>query len=396
MFRRPPRGLMVVITLFGVLFLGVADNQVISPLLPAVRAQFGRASYEMGYLFTGYSLAAGISVLLWGPLSDAFGARRGLLAGLVVFGLGSALSFSAGTYAVLLAGRVVTGMGASLLSLNTISYAADAFPYEVRGWAMSSIFSSYFAALILGVPIGSLAADYLGWNAVFALSGLTALGLLVGAVRMLPECPDRPGKRPTQWIIARQLERYLGFLKSGRTAGALLSSLFASAGTTGFIAFVGVWLHDSFGISGKQIGLVFLASGTAALIVSPFAGSLSDRIGKRIQFIVSNSFLALVLLFVPALRWGVLLFLAFGLVSLAAAFRQGPMEALITELVPGGLRGSFIALKNSCSQMGIAAAALISGILFENAGYLGVCLLCSGLNVLAALSMTLSVREKQL
>ena len=146
-------GFRVVVCLFLVLFVGLVDNQVVSPLLPAIRAQLGRSTQEAGVLFTGYSLSAGLSVLLWGPLSDLFGCKRGLMAGLAVFVLGSSISFLSFGYFSLLTGRVVTGMGASMLSLNTISYAADYFPYTRRGWAMSSIFSSYFAALILGVPL---------------------------------------------------------------------------------------------------------------------------------------------------------------------------------------------------------------------------------------------------
>src|SRR6266542_2946113 len=123
MLGKPREEIRVVLCLFLILFLGVADNQIVSPLLPAIRAQIGKSSHEAGYLFTGYSIAAGISVLVWGPLSDIFGRKRGLLAGLVVFALGSVVVFLSGGYALLMTGRVITGMGASMLSLNTISYA---------------------------------------------------------------------------------------------------------------------------------------------------------------------------------------------------------------------------------------------------------------------------------
>jgi predicted MFS family arabinose efflux permease len=68
------------------------------------------------------------------------------------------------------------------------------------------------------------------------------------------------------------------------------------------------------------------------------------------------------------------------------------MEALMTELVPGSSRGSFIALKNAFSQLGIGLAALVCGVLFESAGYLGVCLFCAAANLLAAGGMLLLVR----
>jgi predicted MFS family arabinose efflux permease len=98
----------------------------------------------------------------------------------------------------------------------------------------------------------------------------------------------------------------------------------------------------------------------------------------------------------PGLSWGLLLFAVFGVLSLAAAFRQGPMEALITEVVPAEERGSFIAIKNSASQLGIGLAALISGILFETRGYFAVCAFCAAANLLAAGGMVFLVRDRHL
>lgn len=349
----------------------------------------------MGLLFTGYSICAGLSVLLWGPLSDASGRKRGLMAGLLIFSIGSLISFLSSDFHALMVGRIITGMGASMLSLNTISYAADFFPYASRGWAMGSIVSSYFAALILGVPLGSWIGDRLGWNAVFgATCGLALLLCLTIQIFLPPLAQSH--RQSTETIFVQQIRTYLGFLHGGKTFGALLSSFFASAGTMGFLAFLGVWLHDAFGIPGKQVGLVFLASGAAALLASPLAGSLSDRIGKRVQFIASSVFLALFLTVLPGLRWGPLLFAAFGLISLSAAFRQGPMEALLTEVVSAGSRGSFIALKNSFSQLGIGLAALASGLLFERQGYFAVCLLGAFANLVAAGGILVFVREKRL
>ena len=385
--------LRIVWCLFLILFMGVADNQILSPLLPAIRNQFGKSSSDMGLLFTGYSFCAGLSVLIWGPLSDALGRKQGLQNGLVVFAAGSLISFLAKGFPMLLAGRMATGIGASMLSLNSISYAADFFPYEKRGWAMGSIFSSYFAALILGVPLGSWLGDKFGWQVVFGAMGAMALVLLQCTRPLLPRLPVRDG-RPS--ALAEYFRHYIGFLRSAHARSALLSSLFASAGTMGFLAFLGVWLHDVFGISGGKVGLVFLIAGAAALLASPLAGSIADRIGKRLQFVSSCASLALFLFILPRLRWGPALFGVFGLVSLSAAFRQGPMEAVLSEIVPSASRGTFVAFKNSFSQLGIGLAALLSGMLFERYGYSAVCLLGAVSNLLAAGSMLFTFREKHL
>ncbi len=396
MSARPKEEMRVVSCLFLILFMGVADNQILSPLLPAIRAQFGKSASDVGFLFTGYSFCAGLSVLIWGPLSDAFGRKQGLLNGLIIFFAGSLISFLATGFYMLLAGRIVTGMGASMLSLNSISYAADFFPYANRGWAMGSIFSSYFAALILGVPLGSWIGDRLGWNVVFGFMGSIALLLLLCTRSLLPRLPGKTTGSVSTAALAVGIRRYICFVRVQSSLGALLSSLFASAGTMGFLAFLGVWLHDAFGIPASKIGLVFLVSGAAALLASPLAGSISDRIGKRLQFVFSCVSLALFLFILPGLGWGPFLFAVFGVISLSAAFRQGPMEAVLTEIVHSAARGSFVALKNSFSQLGIGLAAMLCGILFERGGYSAVCFLCAVSNLLAAGCMLFTVRERHL
>jgi DHA1 family inner membrane transport protein len=395
MQRHRREELKIVGSLFFILFVGVADNQILSPLLPAIQAQFGRSASDMGWLFTGYAFCAGASVLVWGPLSDRFGRRVGLMSGLIIFGAGSCVSYFSEGFFTLLGGRIFTGMGASMLSLNTISYAADYFPYASRGWAMGSIFSSYFAALILGVPLGSWVGERFGWNSVFGAVGIMACMMLGCVSTLLPDIPRRATKAHRD-SVADHVQRYIQFLKAKSQFSALLSSLFASAGTMGFLAFIGVWLHDAYGISGSKIGLVFLFAGTAALFASPLAGSIADRIGKRLQFVLSSITLALLLVLLPRLHWGAALFGVFGLLSLAAAFRQGPMEAVLSEIVSSDSRGAFVALKNSFSQLGIGLATLMSGILFEKSGYVGVCLLGATSCLLAAAAMLGTYGERNL
>jgi predicted MFS family arabinose efflux permease len=225
--------------------------------------------------------------------------------------------------------------------------------------------------------------------------GGIALLLLACTRLLLPRLPGKTG-RASAVALAECVRQYVGFLKAQIPLGALLSSLFASAGTMGFLAFLGVWLHDAFGIAGSKVGLVFLVSGLAALLASPLAGSIADRIGKRLQFVASCVSLALFLSILPGLRWGPALFGVFGVVSLSAAFRQGPMEAILTEIVPSGSRGAFVALKNSFSQLGIGLAAMASGIAFERSGYAAVCFLGAASNLLAAASMLLTFKERRL
>ena len=393
MTGRTREEIRVVVCLFLVLFLGVADSQVIIPLLPKIASQLKETTQSIGLLFTAYAACAALSGLFWGPLSDAFGRKPALLLGLGLLSFGSATSALSDTFIRLLVGRTLTGMGASLLSLNVISYAGDYFPYAHRGWAMSSIFAAHPAALILGLPLVGLMGDWLGPTGVFGAVAAGGILQLVLLPWLLPAvAPPGPGT-----VRARDtIRRYGEFLAGRETLGALLGSLFASGGILGFMAYIGIWLSENFDLTGAEIGRVFIIPGCAAIVASPIAGSLSDRIGKKVLVVSASVLMALLLLGLPSAAWGVGLLALFCAISLAWILRQGPLEALVTEVVETKSRGTFVALRNASSQLGIAGATAVAGLLFSNSGYAAVCLLCAILNVAAAGSIWWLLRRKEL
>ena len=85
--------------------------------------------------------------------------------------------------------------------------------------------------------------------------------------------------------------------------------------------------------------------------------------------------------------------MVFGVTSLGAASRQGPLTALMTELVPTAERGSFIALRNVFSQTGIGLVVLAGGALYERHGYLAVTTLCAVMTLLVAVLLATHIVE---
>jgi predicted MFS family arabinose efflux permease len=130
-----------------------------------------------------------------------------------------------------------------------------------------------------------------------------------------------------------------------------------------------------------------------AVVGAPLGGILSDRWGKRAVSIASNVLLALSILLIPFMPWGIWLLGVIAGASLGAAFRQGPLTALMTEMVPGAQRGSFIALRNICSQLGIGAVALAGGVLYQHHGYVAVTTLCAAMTALVAVLLATHIAE---
>ncbi len=381
---------LVISNLFLLLFLGVADNQMIAALLPVLVRSFHVSVLMASLLGFIYSAAAVAAHFLSGSLSDHYGRRWFLLGGVLVFAAASWAASRTQTFAELMAARALTGLAAGTISTCAIAYAGDWFPYKVRGKAIGLISSAYFAAPIVGVPLAGQIADRFGWRRVFLF--FAALALVVSCVSLaLPK--ETLNLRPATDRFRASLRVFGSFLRKGDLVAALGIAFLVSAGLVGFISYIGQWLNQRFNLPTSSITLVFMVGGIASLVGAPLGGILSDRWGKRAVSIASNALLALAVAVVPFLGWGVWLMLAFGVTGLGAAFRQGPLTALMTEMVPGVERGSFIALRNIASQLGIGVVWLAGGLLYERHGYIAVTTLCAAMTALAAVLLTTHIVE---
>jgi len=355
----------VALILFGVLFLGVSDTQLVGPLLPAIAHDLGTTAGHAGIIVTTYSLAAAAFALIVGPLSDRVGRKKVLVSGLALFTGASFLTYHVSSFGALVIVRAVTGFAAGTLSTSALSFAGDYYPYELRGRAMGVLSMGYFVAFVVGVPLGALAASKLGWHWVFGCLSAAAAIMFVIAISGLPV----EGSHPQESSQSTSLLDH--FRKSDRVAG-MAAAFLTSGGVVGFLTYVGAWLNTTFHMGLDQIGLVFMVSGLAAAAASPLSGWLSDHAGKRSVIIWSNLVLAVLFVIVARSSLGPGLILGIAALSIAHSARQAPLHALTTELVGSEVRGQYIAVRNAASQVGIATVATLSSSAFDAAGFTAV------------------------
>ena len=425
----------LIAVLFGLMFVAVADNQMISPLLPDLMAAFGMGAGRAGLLVSVYAIAAAVVSFAIGPLSDRTGRRKMLIAALIVFTAATLLCGLAWDYASLVAFRAVTGAAAGLLSLNITACIGDHFPYKRRGAAMGLVMSGYFAAMILGVPAGAFVAEAWSWRWAFGAFAGAGLLLWAPALAILPHriavvdavgtggaagtggaggASSTVGSEGTggadgpsgavgsasaahsvQTVSVTNLARSYGRIlaRTGPLA-VIAASFLVSASTVGFITFVGTWLRDAYELSTDWIGMVFLFSGLGALLGSPLAGYLSDRAGKRSVVAVSGLAMAGLLAAIPWIT-GLLpvVFAGFILTGIAGAFRHAPLQALVTSMASDEERGTLIALKNTVAEFGIAGGTVLCGVLYVAYGYPSVGAACGVMAAAASFVILIWVRE---
>ncbi len=380
------RDLVVIFTLWLLVFSAASQIMIISPILPRIGEELGIADAVLGTLVSAYSLMVGAFAILAGPVSDRIGRRRILILGTAAMTVALVLHGFVQGYASFLVVRVLAGMAGGVLSGAAVSYIGDYFPYNRRGWATGWVMSGAAFGQIIGIPMGIAMAERWGFRSPFYLFAVTMAFTVVLLFTRVPQ-PDvkRTEGRLTVGGAARD---YLAMLRRPEVAWAAVAFFMMFLGVSFFVVYLPTWLERSMGATGDQIALMFLVGGIANVATGPQAGKLSDRIGRKAIILLACVGLSAVMALTPILVTSLwVAYPMFFLTMVLVAMRVSPFSALLTALVNDERRGALMSLTVALGQVGFAVGGALAGPLYAGAGYgstalLGaVSVLCMGLIV---------------
>ncbi|MGW4383553.1 MFS transporter [Kitasatospora sp. NPDC004531] len=185
--------------LLGVLclaqFMLIVDVTVINVALPAIDADLHLGRTALTWAVTAYTLCFGGLMLLGGRLADAFGARRVLTAGLLLFTAASLAAGLADGPGVLLAGRAAQGAGAALVSPAALAALTRAFDGPERTRALGVWATLGGIGFAAGAMLGGLLTAGPGWHWVFFVNLPVGAGVLAALPLLLPAGAPSGGRR---------------------------------------------------------------------------------------------------------------------------------------------------------------------------------------------------------
>lgn len=182
---QPAMSPVLVVVLLGLLLgLQPLATDLYLPALPSIQAAFSTQVSQVQLTLTAFLLAFGCSQLAWGPLSDRFGRRPILLAGMSIYVLAALGSASAETMESLIAWRALQGasLGAGVMCARAM--VRDLFAPHLGAQVMSKALTGLGVIAFLSPVSGSLLVDSLGWRStMLAQAVMGALALLLVALR---------------------------------------------------------------------------------------------------------------------------------------------------------------------------------------------------------------------
>lgn len=360
---RAPANRALILVLFGLgSFAIVFNNLIISPLMPAIRSDFGVSTSLTGLLVTAYALTGGVAALFAGPLIDRFGRRSMIVLGMAILAGATMLSAAAPGFAWLMAARALAGLGIACLAPAIFSGLGDYFAYQERARAMAWVVTANQLASVVGVPAGVLAGAAFGWRWTFVTLAVVTAGLTVVQRLKLPRDEPRAGPQ------SPGLGGIAAVLRERQIVGSIGSVFCATTGWFCFFTYLAAFYHDDFGVSKAALSGLTMVSGLGLLTGSVFGGRLADRIGKQ-PIVLATGFICAATIVGASFAPHVLVSLAFVLVFTTAwGGRFTSMQALVSEMAPER-RGTVMALFSSWQQFGIVAGSALGAYVLRAGGY---------------------------
>lgn len=266
-----PRGSRRSNRVLGTLFLGMfvmgGAELLVVGVLDVMARDLGVPVSSAGALVTTYALGLAFGGPLLTALTMRLDKRTVLVGALVVFILGNVVAVTTGSFGVLLACRALTGAAAGLFDATAFAVALASVPPERAGRAIAVVISGVSVSAALGVPLGTVAGNLLGWRGTFAAVIVLAGAATAAAVALVPSVP------PAKEGAADQARHAF----APRVLAVLGLCFLVFASTYAALTYIVPFLAEVTGVSGAAAGAFLLAYGAATAVGSFGGGRFADR-----------------------------------------------------------------------------------------------------------------------
>ncbi len=353
--------LILILGLAG--FVVMADNWVVSPILPAIAKSLQVSPVRAGLLISAYMIPFGLFQLVFGPLADRYGKRPVITFSMIFFTVGTALcGLGLGLFDLALY-RAITGVFAASVMPISLALIADVFPMEKRQQAIGTFMGISFLGQGLSMAVGGSIAYFVSWRGVFftyaALSVISTLLLILAGSKA-------PSKKNPNSLF---LKPYLNLVRNIRSLWVYVVVLLEGILIIGSFSYLGAYTEHLFSYNYFVIGMILTAFGAGAVITGRLVGKLAQRIGRlnTLTLGLASAVLADGLLFLVTTQ-PVLLIIAIALLGIGFMLAHSSLLTIATEFAQNA-RGTAMSLVAFGFMGGGGVGTAIGGRVITSTGY---------------------------
>ena len=259
--------LAVYILGLSVFALGTSEF-MLSGLLPPIAEDMNVSIPRAGLLISAFAVGMVIGAPLLAVATLRLPRRTTLISLISVFGLGQVAGALAPTYEVLFVSRVVSAFACAGFWAVGAAVAVAMVPVNTRARAMAVMIGGLSIANVLGVPLGALLGEHLGWRSAFWAVGAASAVALVGVATLIPRIP-LPEQRP-------RLKQEVAIYRDRQVWLSIVVTALAAGGVFCAFSYLASLLTDVAGLDSSWVPTVLALFGIGALVGTTIGGRVAD------------------------------------------------------------------------------------------------------------------------
>lgn len=277
--RRPPFLILVAVSAIGPLALNM-----FMPSMPGLQATFGVSYGTVQLTLTLYLIGLAVCQLFYGPLSDRYGRRPLLLAGLALFVIASIASALATSIETLILARLVQALGGASGIVLSRAIVRDLYQGEKAASVLGYITMAWVLAPMVAPVIGGYLDQLWGFRSSFVLLAFIGALTLIIAWFTLHETNFNRRSDGRLW----QSAHYGRIFASSQFRGYAMTLAFASAAFFTFLAFAPFLTVNIMGRSAMEYGLWFILVSLGYMVGNFLSGRYSELVGNDRMVLFGN------------------------------------------------------------------------------------------------------------
>lgn len=348
------------------IFIAMLGFGLIVPVMPSYIEAFGATGKTLGFLVAATGLTQFALSPIAGALTDRFGRRKLIIAGIAGFTIAQFIFAFADQLWMLFVSRFLGGAAGALLMPAMFAYIADITSEKDRGKGMGLFSAAMTLGFVIGPGVGGYLAEY-GIAFPFLIAGSFAALSTLLSMLFLPETLTKEKQEEARLNKDIHFNPFVQMIEALKTSYGFLFILafVLNFGIIHFESIFGLYVDQKHGFSPKDIAFVITVAGLAGVLVQ---GALVNACVKRFgemrvvrYALLGAAFMLIACRFAPSF-WliftGSILFLS------ATSFVRPALNTLLSKMagnqqgVAGGLNTSFMSLANIVGPS-------LAGILFD-------------------------------